>query len=217
MKKIIDFNNTIIRALIGSFLVLSIGGCGISRVTTTTKGAVEKALIDDSIVKAIESLNFKVVGGKMNSLVGRSFYISKITSPMTTEVNQIDFQYSQFKGHITSYLLNRGLYLATNTKKAQIIAIPTVHFANIDDNQFTIGLPSIPVPVPSVGTMSTPELPLFGGYTQFGRAKVSLLLVNKDKGELLAQAESDISESVYKRWKFLLFFGWRTTTLAEPF
>jgi hypothetical protein len=191
--------------------------CGISRVSTTTKGAVERALLAESIVKSVESLDFKIVGGKDSALVKKTFYISNVTTPQPTEAPLLDFQFSYLKGLIINDLLSRGLNLAKSIKKADLIVIPTVHFANLDDNEFILGLPSIPIPVPSVGTMSTPELSLFGVYSQFGRSKISLSIVNQSNGELLAQGDSAVSESAYNRWKLLFFFGWRTTTLDSPF
>ena len=44
----------------------------------------------------------------------------------------------------------------------------------IDKSETMLGIPAIPIPVPGVGTFSTPELPVFKRDLQHGRAGISI-------------------------------------------
>jgi hypothetical protein len=69
----------------------------------------------------------------------------------------------------------------------------------------------------NVGTVNTPELALLGLHSQFGRAKMSVLMIENPTGSFIGTFESPATQSSYNRWKLLLFFGWRTTNLPTPF
>ena len=53
----------------------------------------------------------------------------------------------------------------------------------IDDSKTTIGVPAIPLPVPGVGILQTPSLPVFKYDRQTGRAGFSLTGIETATGK----------------------------------
>jgi hypothetical protein len=154
-----------------------------------------------------------------------SFYIQPLSITTASRVNLVlstedvrkpiasDDAYNTLLKH----LLERGYSLAPSAETAQYHIYPTLHYAEVDDNQYTLGIPSIPIPTANLGTVNTPELALLGLHSQFGRAKISVLIIEHPTGSYVGTFESPVTQSSYNRWKLLLFFGWRTTDLPKPF
>jgi hypothetical protein len=133
------------------------------------------------------------------------------------EYNQHHRLNYHYKVMLTKLLLEHGFTAAESTEEARYQVHPLIHFADIDDNQYTLGIPSVPIPLANMGTVNTPELALLGLHAQYGREKVSIVIIDRLSKKLVGSFESAITESNYKRWKLLLFLGWRTTSLPKPF
>jgi len=158
-------------------------------------------------------------------VVKNSFYIQPLSITASNRVNMIvstedvrkpipaDDAYNA----LLKLMLEKGYSLAPSPETAHYHMYPTLHYAEVDDNQYTFGIPSIPLPTANVGTVSTPELALLGLHSQFGRAKISILMIENPSGSYIGNFESPVTQSSYNRWKLLVFFGWRTTNLPKPF
>ena len=109
------------------------------------------------------------------------------------KVNAIDFDLSRRINEAVVMLrddpeLRVGLVTATGEKmfsagwdlkaldagEAEIIVEARSSGVGIDKSDTMLGIPAIPIPVPGVGTFSTPELPVFKRALQHGRAGISL-------------------------------------------
>jgi hypothetical protein len=218
---------TILAVIAGS----SLTGCGVTRSTTTVRSAVEAALISKAVRDAIGSISIPeptLRTANLNSsklVVRNSFYIQPLSITTANRINMVVSTEDVRKpvaaddAHNTllKHMLERGYSLSPSAEAAHYHIYPTLHYAEIDDNQYTFGIPSIPIPVANVGTVNTPELALLGLHSQFGRAKVSVLMIDNPSGSYIGTFESPVNQASYNRWKLLLFFGWRTTNLPTPF
>ena len=77
-------------------------------------------------------------------------------------------------GNLRARLLNRGADLGPDPADAEIIVEARSSGVGIDKSDTMLGIPAIPIPVPGVGTFTTPELPVFKRDLQHGRAGISL-------------------------------------------
>jgi len=191
--------------------------CSVTRVSTTEHTAVEEALLSEALIKATESLETK-------NATGKSFFVKEIET-VEGKVTFSDKE-SEGKAHtldkyyvklaVTEHLLSIGGKLASSEKEADLIVFTQVHTGSIDDSEFAFGVPSIPVPVPGVGTVETPALNLFERHSQYGRAKITVFAVENNSGELAFSLTSDSDGKYYSRWGLFFIIGWRTTDLGEP-
>lgn len=199
-------------------LLLFFSGCGVTRVTTTQHTAVEQALLSESLAKASTSLNFSPVEDK-------TFFIKKIngvegslalseTEEEPVEGHSLNLPYA--KSVVSEALLAGGARLAKDENTADLLIFVQIHTGSIDDSEVAFGIPSIPIPVPGVGSVETPALNLFEKHSQYGRSKVTVFAVETDTGSLAFSQTSDTKGNYYSRWGALFIIGWRTTDLEEP-
>jgi hypothetical protein len=219
-------------------LLLFVVGCGVSRISTTERSAVERSLLATALRKAAEGMSRHTKAAEkdlpsnmlLSHLGGKSFSLNYFSPYLQQREGKARFEttlgtalpvreYDEFFVHslFLTTLLDQGLCYQQDQNQADFIVYPSVELAHIDDNQHILGLPSIPIPVSGVGTVNTPEIALMGMYKQFGRAKMQMLIVDRATGQKVGLYQSNVTESYYTRWKLLLFLGWRTTNLSAPF
>lgn len=227
-------NLVLICAITATLIFITTGsltGCGVTRATTTVHSAVEAALVSKAIRDAVGSIQIPEPTLKPSTIgsprqaIRNSFYIQPLSITAASRINMIvstedirkPVAADDAHNALLKHMLERGYVLASSAKAARYHIYPTLHYAEVDDNQYTFGIPSIPIPMPNVGTVNTPELALLGLHSQFGRAKVSVLMLENPAGSYVGAFESPVNQSSYNRWKLLFFFGWRTTNLPIPF
>ena len=189
-------------------IVCLLSGCAATRTTTTPQTAVEQALLSQAVEQSVESLNVK-------GQEGRTFYVQG--DEIFALSAKDEFGASYVAEAITHRLLSAGMHLASGPDEAEIVVYPRVHFVAVDDRESLLGIPSIPLPIPGVGTVNTPEIALFKFHGQYGRARLSLFAVDEESGQLLFDAASQPTQKHYSRWTVLVILGWRTTNLGSPF
>lgn len=193
-------------------LSLICSSCSVTRVSTSKRTAVEQALLTQTTKYAVNTLD-------LTTYKGKSFFIE---SNDLQKINCFsDYCESPDLPYLLSSLMDRlvtnGLLLSQTKEKADLIVYPRIDFALLDDSESLIGIPTIPIPVPTVGTVETPELAIFGNITQYGRVKFSVTGVERESGALSFSESTAASEKRYSRWVFLFFISWRTTNLDAPF
>jgi len=181
-----------------------------TRVSTSSQTAVEQALISQAIVDNIKSLS--ISDGE-----GKSFAINEDHSPLEIcgDVRCYSYDSSFLYTAIMNKLLNSNYFFKKNESDADIIVFSKISYAAIDDAESLIGMPSIPIP--GAGGISTPELALFSLISQYGRADINLMGIEKDTGKSIFLTQGVPRQSYYKRWSLFFFFKWKTTNLSSPF
>ncbi|MDX2175695.1 MAG: hypothetical protein SF028_04405 [Candidatus Sumerlaeia bacterium] len=182
--------------------MLFLCGCSMSRTTTTTRTAVEQALLTRS---AEESLGTQSLAG----FEGRSFHIEDIGFDHP--------QAAQLAREFEERLLAAGGRRAADAASADLVVVPLVDYAAIDDDEVLIGLPALTLPIPGATAVAFPELALYKRSNQQGRASLGLLARDARTGELAVHAAPQWGVKFYTRYKFLFFFTFRTTNLGGPF
>lgn len=178
-------------------------GCAMTRTTTTDRTAIEVALLTETASESIKSLELPPLAARTYDLVDEGF-----------DAPEKDFILSEFHELL---LKANGLRNTGEADDAELLIEPRVNFAHIDDDKFLLGIPSIPIPIPGAGALSTPEIALLGLETQKGRSGFSLYGHERESGALVFSDRSEAREHRFRRYTFLIFFKFRTTTLPAPF
>ncbi|MCC5877665.1 MAG: hypothetical protein JJU11_15705 [Candidatus Sumerlaeia bacterium] len=181
-----------------------ISGCAMSRTTTTDRTAIEVALLTQTASEAIRSLPIT------STDMGSKSYVIKDDAVAAPEKAFI-------LSELHDLLLGADALVLVGENEPDVTVEPRINFAHIDDDKFLIGIPAVPLPVPGAGTFNTPEIALFAMDTQKGRSRISLYGYESDTGKRVFNATATPSEHRFRRYRFLFFFSFRTTTLPDPF
>lgn len=181
---------------------LMLGSCAATRTTTTTRTAIEEALLTQTAALTIDA--FEIPAGTERTL---------FLDGANLDVPDKEFIITG----IRERLLSAAWREVTAREAADVVVIPRADFAATDDARFFVGLPSIPIPFPTVGTVNTPELAIYKNERQYGRNKMRLLAIRRESGALEFVTAPSANQRQYTRWVLLLFITFRTTDLGEPF
>jgi hypothetical protein len=121
-------------------------GCTAVRETQPTRTATEQLILSHAVIDAVRQIEADAVAGK------------KVMLDLSY-LKTVDIEFT--KGELRDRLLQLGAELVVDAGAAEIIVEARSHGLGIDDSKTMIGIPAIPVPIPSVGIFNTPALPLF--------------------------------------------------------
>lgn len=200
------------------FLLIFLSSCAATRVTTTEHTAVEQALLTYTSRKAFSSVDF-------SELKNRKVFIQEIVMPSrfpksnfsnNSQWHEINPDF--LKALLEKNLLRAGARLMEKKQDADLILRLVCDIAAIDDSEFVMGIPSVPVPLPTGGSsLQTPEISLFSSKRQVGKIRFSIYGRDRVSGSLAFTKKSKAARKYYSRWSLLLIFGWRVTDLGRPF
>lgn len=193
-------------------ILLIFSSCAATRLTTTEKTAVEQALISQSIKINLDDISLPKGFDKLVFIDSK-----ELKNIPCGDTNCFSVDTALAYNFIMQKLLEADYRITEEQKLAELIIHPRLEFLGIDDSDSLLGFPSIPIPLPGVGTVQTPEVSLFGTKKQYGRAKFNIIAVDAKEGSLVFSETAKSKESYYNRWSFLFLFDWRTTNLGEPF
>lgn len=210
MKKI----NYLALFLLPFFLI----SCSATRTTTTEHTAVEQALLSYTTRKAFSSIDFTEL--ENSKVFIESVELPTYTPPVVNNpqenLHQISTDY--LKLILEQELLEAGVIVLDEKDLADLSLKIVFHIASIDDSDFVLGIPSVPVPIATAGTsVQTPELSLFSSNTQKGKIRFNVYAKDIKTGKLAFIKKSKPTKKFYSRWNMLLIFGWRVTDLGRPF
>ena len=117
---------------------LGLHGCA---ETQPERTATEQLIISSAVVDAARQIKADAVAGK------------KVVVDVTY-LKTVDVEFTQ--GELRDRLLQLGAQLVTDLDQAEVIVEARSGGLGIDESKTNIGIPSIPIPVPSVGTFQTP-------------------------------------------------------------
>ena len=140
-------------------VVLLLAGCASTRITDTPRSAVEMLLVSTAVDRAAQAM-------ELGALKDRRAFLD------VTPLESID------KGYVTGTLrdaLGRaGVLLVGAAADAEVTVEARCGALAIDKFETMIGLPATPVPIPGVGTVTLPEIPLYKRVKQEGIGKFAL-------------------------------------------
>ena len=165
--------------LIGATMVV---GCTVVRETQPVRTATEQLILSHAVIDAVRQIEADAVAGKKVML---DLSYLKI----------VDLEFTQ--GELRDRLLQLGAELVADVGADEIIVEARSPGMGIDDSKTMIGIPAIPVPVPSVGIFKTPALPLYKYDKQLGTAGFSLTGIEAATGKHVFSVGPIIGNAVH--------------------
>ena len=163
-------------------------GCTVVRETQPVRTATEQLILSHAVIDAVRQIEADAVAGKKVML---DLSYLKI----------VDLEFTQ--GELRDRLLQLGAELVVDAGAAEIIVEARSPGLGIDDSKTMIGIPAIPVPVPSVGIFKTPALPLFKHDKQRGIAGFSLTGIEAATGKHVFSVGPIIGNAVHSDMRFI--------------
>ncbi|HIL69788.1 MAG TPA: arylsulfatase [Verrucomicrobia bacterium] len=102
-----------------------------------------------------------------------------------------------------------------NPDAAQIIVEPRAGALSIDSGRSLVGIPSLPIPIPFAGAVTSPELSLYTADRQYSVAKIALLAYDAETRKHRFSTGPLEGQSYHHFYRFLGFFNWKSTDIQE--
>jgi hypothetical protein len=179
-----------------SFLLAA---CASVRRSEPPRTATEELLISQAAEQAMSRVDFQWLEGKKVFIEDKYFE-------------------SYDKGQAVSLIrakiaLGGGLLTSTNDKADVIVEIRSGALS-VNSSDFMIGVPSLTLPVPVSGPVTTPEIAFFKDMKDDGIAKFSLFAYGRETGAYTNASGPDSGRAHYYMYK-LFGIGWTRTDVPE--
>jgi hypothetical protein len=181
-----------------ALLVAVLSGCTTVRDTLPPRSATEQLLISNAADRAAAQLTVGLRPGTKVFLDSSGF-------------EGYDSKYAI--GAITEQVLLRGGRLLPDRKSAEVVVAIRAGALSVDQNDTLVGIPSMNVPVPLAGTLTTPEFALFAKHQYRGVAKFAATAYDADTGKIIAASGPSFGFSHRTHWVVLFLIAWNTDDL----
>lgn len=182
---------------------LTMAGCTTVRETQPTQTAREQLMLSTAADLASAQI-------KPNVPKGNAIYVD--TSEFTDD-SEYRTQYAV--AQIQAQLLADGYKLVGSADKANTIAEVSNGALSIDQSDTMFGIPSIPIPIPLTGTVTTPELAFYKKARRTGVAKFGVAFYNARTGDVQDIVGPVYGFSHYDR-SSILGVSWKHQNLLPP-
>ena len=85
----------------------------------------------------------------------------------------------------------------------------------IDTRISLFGIPALPIPIPIVGTLATPEIALYKAELHDSTGKFVLVAYDNKTGGFVHSTGSLAGKAYFNYYRVLGFFNWRSTDIPE--
>lgn len=152
-------------------------------ITHTKKSGVEQLLVAKALDDALKGVTLDIKGAKI---------LIDVASLMKNEDHYIEKALSH-------WFLKNGALITDDEKQADLTASVLVKCAGTDGDQFSFGVPSLPVLLTPIGT---PQINIFSGSKQKGRAELEIILYQPNEG-LKEKTAPLVGKSHFNRYSIL--------------
>lgn len=185
-------------------VLLSIGlfvtGCETTEQTSPARSATEQLILSTAADRALATAN-------LNAFAGQSIYFD------FTYFEGYDSKYAE--GEIRDAFSRAGALMAPDAKSADVIVEARAGAYSTDTNSVFVGIPSIPLPVPSTSEIPIiPQVAFYQRISQFSYAKFALLAYS-DKTRAHIYSSGPLDSKSYDTYRSLLFISWWRTDIPE--
>lgn len=177
-------------------------GCANTKDTTTSRSAVEQALMSQTARESIETLDSLQALAGMSYKIDDSRLVSADKDVILAQINQ--------------ELLENGLNQAKGDE-ADLTLMPYADYSAIDQGKYLIGIPSILLPAPGGGQVPLPEIALFKRDRQEGRNSIGLVATKDEDGSLAFSHDPEYAARYYTRYTVLFLINFNHSDLDKPF
>lgn len=182
--------------------VVALTSCSTYKTTNTPRGAIEQALLSEAAERSLAALEGKTV-------LYKRFYLDE------TPFEAYDEQF--ILSALRLRLLSLGLHSVSSEKDADLIVYPRAAVAAIDESSSLLGIPSVPIPFPGVGTIPTPELALLKKIRLVARNKIGVYAIDANDRSLAFDMKTASANTYYTRWTILFIISFSKSDLTEPY
>jgi hypothetical protein len=172
--------------------------CTTQRVTEPPQTATEQLVVSAAVDHAVDNLRPAIAPGA-------KIFVDDRFVDMRDDAAIVP-KYAI--GAVRELILRAGGRLVDDRKRADLVAELRTGAQSIDRRTFLVGIPAIPIPVPTTGILTTPELPLYRRDLQRGISTLALTIYGAKSGMLAAATGPVYGSSHYVRGAFLLLFSW---------
>jgi uncharacterized protein DUF6655 len=186
--------------ILGLFLLTTVVGCGVPRATDTERSGVERLILSEATDRAVLALD-------TSALADRRAYLR--ASGFRTD----DEAYAL--ASVRDHLGQNGVLIADAPDRAEVIIEIRCGVLNTDTSTALVGIPSIPIPVPGVGVISTPELFLYKKLKQVAMARIALHAFDAETGKQILSTGPKHGQATFTRWSVLMILSVHTSDVPE--
>lgn len=177
-----------------------LSGCTSSKISVPERTAIEQLLLSAATDKALTGISIPQVAGERVYLV--EDYVESYDSAYVL-------------GSIRALLSENGGLLQQSRETADIIVEARVGALGVDSSKSLLGLPSLPLPIPAVGTVETPEVALYAAKKKDSVGKIALLGYRAEDGSNVFSTEPLSGKAHFYQYEFLLFLKINFTNIPE--
>jgi hypothetical protein len=192
--------STILRCLGAAILCFLLTGCHSLNVSEPKRTATEQLLLSTAADRGLEGVNLAPLRGKKVFLEEEYF-------------KSYDQEY--ILGAIRELISKNGAFLVRKIDEAEIIVEARSGGLGIDTRTSLFGIPALPIPIPFVGTLATPEIALYKAELHDSTGKFVLLAYDNKTGGYIHSTGSLAGKAYFNYYKVLGFFNWRSTDIPE--
>lgn len=179
---------------------LLLGGCHAVEVSKPKRTMAEQLLLSTAADRSIEGVDLSVLRGKRVFLEDR--YFDSIDKPYVI-------------GAIRELISTNGALLVSSVDRADIVVEARSGALGIDTRETLLGVPSIPVPVPFAGTVTTPEISFYKSEKADSLGKFALLAYERESGAHVHSSGAMVGASRFHYYRVLSLIHWRRTDIPE--
>jgi len=180
-------------------LALLMAGCTSSSISLPKRTALEQLLLSTAVDNALKGISLPQIQGERVYL--SEHYIESYDEPYVA-------------GSIRALLSENGALLMDSREEADLIIEARIGALGIDTADSLLGIPSLLIPVPSVGTIETPEAALYASHKNDAVAKLALLAYRKD-GTNVFSTEPFFDRAYFNQYRLLLLINLNFTNIPE--
>lgn len=186
-----------------SLVAVAVAGCTTVRETQPTQTAREQLIMSSAADYASAQIHPNVPRGNAIFVDPAHF------------TDDSEYRTGYAITRIQSQLLSEGYKLVGAADQADTVAEISTGALSIDQSDTLVGIPSIPIPIPLTGTVTTPELAAFKKARRTGVAKFNIAFYNAKTGDL-----QDVVGPVYgfshDNKSTLFGYSWRHQNIVPP-
>jgi hypothetical protein len=182
------------------FAAFLLGGCTTTKITEPLRTATEQLLLSTAADHDLQSAQW------LEFVAHRKVFLD------ATYFDSFDPKY--VIGTIRDALSRAGARLEDNVTNSDIIIEARSGALSVDSSDTFFGIPKIPMPIPLVGVLETPEAAFYKSHTEKSVAKFALLAFATGSREHV-YSSGPLDGKSYDKSHSLLFISWIRTDIPE--
>jgi hypothetical protein len=190
----------ILRCLGAALVGFLLTGCHSLKVSQPKRTAAEQLLLSTAADRGLHGVDLAPLRGKKVYLEEQYF-------------RSYDQEY--ILGAIRELISKNGAFLVRKIDESEMVVEARCGGLGIDARTSLFGIPEIPIPIPMVGTLATPEIALYKAELYDSTGKFALFAYDNSTGGYVHSTGSLAGKAYFNYYKLLGFFNWRSTDIPE--